>query len=121
VIAHEIAHHVQNQMGISGRVREAQMANPQSANQLSVLLELQADCLAGVWGHSAAQRGLLEPGDLEEGLNAAAAIGDDRLTGGRVVPDAFTHGTSEQRVQWLKRGLQSGRCQECDTFASQVP
>jgi predicted metalloprotease len=124
VIAHEIAHHVQNQLGIQGRVREAQQANPDAANELSVRLELQADCFAGVWGHTAAARGLLEPGDLEEGLGAAAAIGDDRMmrsAGGRVVPDAFTHGSSEQRVEWLRRGLASGRCEDCDTFATPVP
>lgn len=120
VIAHEMGHHVQNQLGIASQVREASAANPEAANQLSVLLELQADCFAGVWGHGAATRGVLEPGDLEEGLNAAAAIGDDRLqkmTTGRVVPDGFTHGTSAQRVEWLKRGLQSGNCEDCDTFA----
>ena len=120
VIAHEIGHHVQNQLGISSRVQEARAANPAAANQLSVLLELQADCYAGVWGHAAAARGVLEPGDLEEGLNAAAAIGDDRLqkmATGHVIPDGFTHGSSAQRVEWLRRGLQSGRCEECDTFA----
>jgi len=120
VIAHEIGHHVQNQLGISSQVQEARAANPAAANQLSVLLELQADCYAGVWGHAAAARGVLEPGDLEEGLNAAAAIGDDRLqkmATGHVIPDGFTHGSSAQRVEWLRRGLQSGRCEECDTFA----
>ena len=88
---------------------------------MSVRLELQADCYAGVWGHYAAQRGLLEPGDAEEGLRAAAAIGDDRLqrqTQGRVVPESFTHGSSEERVRWLRRGLDSGRMDACDTFTS---
>jgi predicted metalloprotease len=123
VIAHEIGHHVQNLLGIQGKVREAQQADPGVANELSVRLELQADCFAGVWGHAAAQRGVLEPGDLEEGLGAAAAIGDDRMmkrAGQHVVPDAFTHGSSAQRVEWLRRGLQSGRCEDCDTFAGDV-
>ena len=123
VLAHEIGHHVQNLLGIQGQVREAQQANPDAANQLSVLLELQADCFAGVWGHSAAQRGILDAGDLEEGLGAAAAIGDDLMmkrSGGRVVPEAFTHGTSAQRVEWLRRGLASGRCEDCDTFNAGV-
>ncbi|HEX9166284.1 MAG TPA: neutral zinc metallopeptidase [Gemmatimonadales bacterium] len=119
VIAHEIGHHVQNILGVEQQMREAQRRNPSQANELSVLLELQADCLAGVWGHSAAQRGLLEAGDLEEGLNAAAAIGDDRIQkqqSGRVSPESFTHGSSAQRVQWLRRGLEAGRVDACDTF-----
>ena len=119
VIAHEIGHHVQNLLGIEPKVREAQRQDPSRANELSVLMELQADCLAGVWGHSAAQRGKLEAGDLEEGLNAAAAIGDDRLqkkATGRVSPESFTHGTSAQRMQWLRRGLESGKVEACDTF-----
>jgi predicted metalloprotease len=118
VITHEIGHHVQKILGIADEVRRAQGANSGSANQLSVLLELQADCFAGVWGHSAAQRDILEPGDAEEALTAAASIGDDRLTGGRVAPDNFTHGTSEQRVRWFKRGMDSGRPQDCDTFSA---
>jgi len=120
VIAHEIGHHVQNLLGVSDRVSSArQRGGRAEANALSVRLELQADCYAGVWGYYAAQRDLLQPGDAEEGLRAAAAIGDDRLqrqTQGRVVPESFTHGSSEQRVSWLKRGLESGQIQSCDTF-----
>jgi len=121
VIAHEIGHHIQRQLGIDDQVRRAQQARPDRANLLSVAMELQADCLAGVWGHSTARRDLLEEGDLEEGLNAAAAIGDDRIqrmTRGRVVPDSFTHGSSAQRVEWFRRGLQSGQIASCDTFGS---
>ena len=116
VIAHEIGHHVQNVLGIEARIRESQRQSPGDANALSVRMELQADCLAGIWGYAAGQRGLLEPGDLEEGLNAAAAIGDDRIQrqgGGRVSPESFTHGTSAQRVEWLRRGLESGRPEAC--------
>jgi len=120
VIAHEIGHHVQNLLGVSDRVSKAQQrVSRGEGNALSVRLELQADCYAGVWGHYAAQHDLLQPGDAEEGLRAAAAIGDDRLqrqTQGRVVPESFTHGSSEQRVSWLKRGLESGQIQSCDTF-----
>jgi len=120
VIAHEIGHHVQNLLGLSERVQGArQRASRGEANALSVRMELQADCYAGVWGHYAAQHGLLEPNDAEEGLRAAAAIGDDRLqrqAQGRVVPESFTHGSSEQRVSWLRRGLESGQIQSCDTF-----
>jgi predicted metalloprotease len=122
VLAHEVAHHVQNLMGLSARVRQASQADPSAANELSVRLELQADCFAGVWGHMAAERGILEAGDLEEGLNAAAQIGDDRMmrrAGRGIVPEAFTHGSAEQRVEWLRRGLESGRCQDCDTFSVQ--
>jgi predicted metalloprotease len=114
VIGHEIGHHVQNLLGTSGRVHRFQQTNPDRANEASVRLELQADCLAGVWGYSAAQRKILEPGDVEEGINAAAAIGDDRLTRGRVSPDSFTHGTSAQRVQWFRKGLESGNVRACD-------
>jgi predicted metalloprotease len=120
VIAHEIGHHVQNLLGLSERVQRArQRASRGEANALSVRLELQADCYAGVWGHYAAQHNLLDPDDAEEGLRAAAAIGDDRLqhqAQGRVVPESFTHGSSDQRVSWLKRGLESGRIDSCDTF-----
>jgi predicted metalloprotease len=116
VIGHEIGHHVQNLLGTSSKVQRYQRANPQEANAVSVRLELQADCLAGVWGHSTGQRNILEQGDVEEGLNAAAAIGDDRLSGGRVSPDSFTHGTSKQRVEWFRRGLSSGQIAACDTF-----
>jgi predicted metalloprotease len=120
VIAHEIGHHVQNLLGLSERVQSArQRVSRAEGNALSVRLELQADCYAGVWGHYAAQHDLLQPGDAEEGLRAAAAIGDDRLQRqgqGRVVPESFTHGSSEQRVSWLKRGLESGQIDSCDTF-----
>lgn len=119
VLAHEIGHHVQKVTGIEPQVRRAQKQNPRGANQLSVRMELQADCLAGVWGHSAGQRGILEAGDIQEGLGAAAAIGDDniqKMTRGRVQPEGFTHGSSEQRVEWLRRGLESGSAENCDTF-----
>jgi predicted metalloprotease len=124
VLAHEIGHHVQKITGIEPEVRQLQQANPRQAKALSVRMELQADCLAGVWGHSTAQRDLLERGDVEEGLNAAAAIGDDRMqrmSTGRVQPDAFTHGSSEQRVYWFRRGLESGDPKDCDTFSSGSP
>ncbi|HEX6850338.1 MAG TPA: neutral zinc metallopeptidase [Candidatus Polarisedimenticolaceae bacterium] len=121
VIAHEIGHHVQNLAGTSDAVRERQRAAPsrEEANAWSVRLELQADCYAGVWGHHAQERGLIEPGDFEEGLRAAAAIGDDRLQRlgrGEVQPDSFTHGSSDQRVEWLRRGLASGNPSACATF-----
>ena len=119
VLTHEIGHHVQKILGIEGQVRQLQQSRPGLANQLSVRMELQADCLAGVWGHSTAQRQILEQGDVEEGLNAAAAIGDDRLQKmqtGFVRPDSFTHGSSAQRVEWFKRGLQTGDVNACDTF-----
>jgi predicted metalloprotease len=121
VVAHEVGHHVQTLTGLSQRVSSArQRASEREANELSVRQELQADCYAGVWGHFAARNGLLEPGDAEEGLRAAAAIGDDRLqrqSQGRVVPESFTHGSSEQRVTWLGRGMDAGRVEACDTFA----
>ena len=119
VLAHEIGHHVQNLLGTEGQMRRAQQGNPGLANELSVRLELQADCYAGVWGYATAERGILEQGDVEEGLNAAAAIGDDRIqrmSGTRVAPDQFTHGSSAQRVEWFRRGLQSGDPAACDTF-----
>jgi len=116
VLAHEIGHHVQALTGTEREVRRAQQSRPDQANPLSVRMELQADCYAGIWGHSAAQRGKLDTDDVEEGLAAAAAIGDDRLTKGRVAPDRFTHGTSAQRVEWFRRGLESGRIDACDTF-----
>ena len=122
VLAHEIGHHVQYVLGIDQEVRRAQQGNPGQANPLSVRLELQADCLAGVWGNAA--RNLLEPGDLEEGLTAAAAIGDDRLqrmSGGGVNPEGFTHGSSAQRTAWLRRGLESGDPNACDTFGQRTP
>jgi predicted metalloprotease len=119
VLAHEIGHHVQTLLGTEAKVRELQRSNPRMQNDLSVRMELQADCYAGIWGHSTDQRQLLEQGDLESGLNAAAAIGDDRIQrmgGGRVSPERFTHGSSAQRVEWFKRGLQSGSLTSCDTF-----
>ena len=120
VVAHEVGHHIQTVTGVSGKVQAArQRMSERDANQLSVRQELQADCYAGVWGHYAARRGLLEPGDAEEGLRAAAAIGDDRIqrqTQGHVVPESWTHGSSEQRMTWLRRGLDSGRMDACDTF-----
>jgi predicted metalloprotease len=120
VIAHEVGHHVQNLLGISDRTMQArQRAGEAEANAISVRVELQADCLAGIWAHNADQsRQILESGDVEEGLNAAAAIGDDRLSQGRAPPEAFTHGTSEQRVRWFKRGLDSGSMDQCDTFGA---
>jgi predicted metalloprotease len=119
VLAHEVGHHVQVLLGVERQVRETQMARPELQNELSVLMELQADCLAGVWGHSTAQRQLLEQGDVEEGLGAASAIGDDRIqrqTQGYVSPESFTHGSSAQRVEWFRRGLASGDPRDCDTF-----
>jgi len=119
VIAHEVGHHLQNLLGIEEQVRRVQQSRPDRANDLSVRMELQADCFAGVWGHSTAQRDLLEEGDIEEGMNAAAAIGDDRIqkmTTGRVVPEKFTHGSSAQRVAWFRKGLESGQLSSCDTF-----
>ena len=119
VLAHEIGHHVQKVVGTEPKVRQLQRANPSRANELSVRMELQADCYAGVWGHTAAAKNHLDPTDAEEGLRAAAAIGDDRIQrmgGGRVAPERFTHGSSAQRMEWLKRGLQSGDPKVCDTF-----
>ncbi len=121
VIAHEIGHHVQNQLGILPKVDEMRrQVGKVQANQLSVMLELQADCLAGVWAHHAHRtRNILEAGDIEEGLGAASAIGDDRLqrqAGGYVTPDSFTHGSSAQRVHWFKQGLETGNLNACNTF-----
>jgi predicted metalloprotease len=121
VIAHEVGHHVQNLLGISDKVAQAQQrGSREQANALSVRVELQADCLAGVWAnHADASRHILERGDLESGLNAASAIGDDRLqmqSRGYVSPESFTHGSSQQRVRWFKRGLETGSVKECDTF-----
>jgi len=121
VIAHEVGHHVQNLLGIAGEVQKLrQQAGEAEANALSVMMELQADCFAGIWAHHAHEaRQILEEGDVEEGLNAAAAIGDDRMqrrTQGYVVPDAFTHGSSEQRVRWFREGLVSGDLKACNTF-----
>jgi predicted metalloprotease len=117
VVAHEVGHHVQTLLGINRQVQEAQQGGSRAGgNALSVRLELQADCFAGVWGHHANKKQLLDQGDVDEGLSAAAAIGDDRLTGGRVSPESFTHGTSQQRAQWLRQGLQTGDINSCDTF-----
>lgn len=121
VIAHEIGHHVQNLLGISDQVQSLQQqVNQVQANQLSVRLELQADCFAGVWAHNAQRtRQILEQGDIEEALNAASSIGDDRLQSeakGYVVPESFTHGTSAQRVRWFKQGIQTGDPEQCNTF-----
>jgi len=123
VIAHELGHHVQNLLGIADRVHTARSRRSQGeANALQVRMELQADCLAGVWANNAQRaRQILESGDIEEGLNAASAIGDDRLqrqAQGRVVPESFTHGSSAQRVRWFKRGIDSGDPGQCDTFTA---
>jgi predicted metalloprotease len=123
VVAHEVGHHVQNLLGISAKVSAARNeVSRAEGNRLSVRTELQADCLAGVWAFHANQtRHLLEPGDVEEGLRAAAAIGDDTLqkaAQGRIVPESFTHGTSAQRVHWFKAGMSAGRFRDCDTFSS---
>jgi uncharacterized protein len=123
VIAHEVGHHVQNLLGISDKVQAAQQRSDRAgANALSVRLELQADCYAGVWGyHAQRARNVLEPGDVDEALNAASAIGDDKMqkaTRGYVVPESFTHGSSAQRQQWFRRGFESGSLEACDTFAS---
>jgi predicted metalloprotease len=123
VLAHEIGHHVQQQLGIEESVRNQSHANAGDANELSVRLELQADCLAGVWARSTYDRGVLESGDLQEGLGAAAAVGDDRIQAqaqGRIDPETFTHGTSEQREHWLQTGFDSGKLEECDTFSDGI-
>jgi len=119
VLAHELGHHVQNLLGIERKVRNLQGQNPSAGNALSVRLELQADCFAGVWAHSTQQRGLLEAGDVESALGAAAAVGDDRLqrmSGGRVSPESFTHGSSAQRMDWFQRGMNGGIVESCNTF-----
>jgi uncharacterized protein len=123
VLAHELGHHVQNLLGTAGRVRQMQEQRPGAANDLSVRLELQADCYAGVWGHSTNQRQILDKGDPEEALNAASAIGDDRIQSemtGQVRPESFTHGSSQQRLNWFKRGFTSGDPRNCDTFAGAI-
>ncbi len=120
VIAHEVAHHVQNVLGTEGQVRRARQQRPDMANELTVRPKLQADCYAGVWANSTLQRDILEQGDLEEGLAAAAAVGDDRIqrqSTGRVNPEAFTHGSSAERVEWFRRGFQSGDPRACDTVS----
>ena len=125
VIAHEVGHHVQNQLGITGKVAQQRgRASEARSNALSVLVELQADCFAGIWGHYAKQRGLLDPGDVQAGLAAAAAIGDDRIqqqSQGRVSPESFTHGSSAQRVRWFRSGLDSGDVNQCNTFETARP
>jgi uncharacterized protein len=121
VLAHEVGHHVQKLLGIEGKARAAQQQNPQSAKALSVRLELQADCFAGVWAHSTDQRHLLEAGDVDQALKAAAAVGDDRLqrmSTGHVNPESFTHGSSAQRTQWFQRGFSGGTVESCNTFAN---
>jgi hypothetical protein len=125
VIAHEIGHHVQNQLGVMREFdQKMQRLDARGRNALSVRLELQADCFAGVWGHFAQRRKLLEPGDLEEGFRAAQAVGDDQIqkrTQGYVVPDAFTHGSAEQRMRWFRVGLETGDPRNCNTFAAPRP
>jgi predicted metalloprotease len=126
VVAHEIGHHVQNLLGVSERVHSLRSRMGEAdSNALSVLQELQADCFAGIWAHHASsQRELLEAGDVEEGLAAASAIGDDTLqrqSRGRVVPESFTHGSSAQRVSWFRRGLEQGTLEACDTFSAEAP
>jgi uncharacterized protein len=118
VIAHEVAHHVQNLLGTEPAVRREREADPSRANDLSVRLELQADCYAGVWAHSTYERGLLEPGDIDEGLGAAASVGDDRL--GAQSPESWTHGSSALREKWFRRGFDSGDPNACDTFSGAV-
>ena len=121
VVAHEIGHHVQNVLGIERKVRGIQQQNPQAGNQLSVAMELQADCFAGVWANSSADRQIIDQADVKTGLQAAAAVGDDRLqkmSQGYVTPDSFTHGSSQQRMAWFNRGLQSGQVSACNTFAA---
>jgi predicted metalloprotease len=120
VLAHEIGHHVQKLVGIESKVHNFQSQNPGAANSASVQLELQADCFAGVWAHSTQQRGLLEAGDVQSALGAASAVGDDhiqQMTRGRVQPETFTHGTSQQRMGWFNKGLNSGSIAACNTFA----
>jgi predicted metalloprotease len=121
VLAHEVGHHVQDLLGLEERMRSAQERRPSQAKALSVRFELQADCLAGVWAHSTNQRHLLEAGDVESAMGAAAAVGDDRIqkqATGHVNPETFTHGSSQQRTQWFKTGLEAGRIEACDTFAA---
>jgi predicted metalloprotease len=119
VIAHELGHHLQNILGIERKVRMAQERNPRAEKQLSVLMELQADCFAGIWAHETGQRGLLEAGDIDEALGAASAVGDDhiqQMSSGRVRPESFTHGSSAQRKEWFAKGFQTGKVSACNTF-----
>jgi uncharacterized protein len=120
VIAHELGHHVQKLLGIESKVQRLRLANPSESNPLSVRLELQADCLAGVWGHSTEQRNLIDQSDINSGLDAVAAVGDDRIqkmARGYVSPESFTHGTSAERSEWFRRGLDSGDISACNTFS----
>jgi uncharacterized protein len=124
VVAHELGHHVQKLLGTEAKMRQAQQQNPSRANDLSVRLELQADCYAGVWGHSTEQRAIIDQADIQSGLNAAASVGDDRLqkmATGTVMPEKFTHGTSAQRAKWLQTGLNAGTIGACDTFSIDQP
>jgi predicted metalloprotease len=124
VLAHELGHHVQHLLGIDAQARRLQQENPANANAVSVRLELQADCFAGIWGHSTEQRRILQQGDVEEGLNAASAVGDDRIqraTTGHVNAETFTHGSAAQRTAWFKRGLTTGQIEACDTFGDRGP
>lgn len=124
VIAHEVGHHLQHLAGVERKVHAAGERDPRARNALSVRMELQADCFAGVWGRAARDRGLLDPGDLEQGLAAAAAVGDDRIqkaATGRVNPEAFTHGTAAQRTRWFRQGFDSGDPARCDTFETAAP
>ncbi len=124
VIAHEIGHHVQNLTGVMERFNREAQRDPRARNALSVRLELQADCYAGVWGHSAKQRGVLDTTDIDAGMRAAAAVGDDRLqrqSQGYVAPDSFTHGSSAQRTRWFRTGLETGDIRRCNTFAASEP
>jgi hypothetical protein len=124
VIAHEVGHHIQTQLGINSQVNQLSQQNPEDANPLSVRLELQADCFAGVWAHSVYARGDLESGDIEEGLGAAAAVGDDRIqqaATGRIDPESWTHGSAEQRTRWFQTGYESGDSNSCDTFSAENP
>jgi uncharacterized protein len=121
VLAHEIGHHVQNLLGVSDKVRTLQLRSPAEANPLSVRLELQADCLAGIWAHSTAQRNIIDESDVKSGIDAAGAVGDDRLqrmSRGYVSPESFTHGTSAQRIAWFERGLEGGHLSSCNTFSA---
>jgi len=121
VLAHEIGHHVQKIVGIASKVRQLQSSNPRTENQVSVKMELQADCLAGIWAHSTQQRNLLEEGDVQSALGAAAAVGDDRLqkmATGQVAPESFTHGSSQQRMGWFQKGFSGGSIAACNTFDS---
>lgn len=120
IVAHEYGHHVQNLLGISDQVNQASQQDPSRANQYSIALELQADCFAGAWARDADDRGLLDPGEIAEAVNAAEAVGDDRIqerTTGRVDPESWNHGSSEQRVSWFRRGFDTGDPSQCDTFA----